>query len=220
LVGLDPTLVIKSGVPIPTTVSLVRWTSVVGKHPNSDVVLANPYVSRSHARIEISGVNATIQDLSSKNGTFVDGVRVRNQPLKLTDGSVIEFGRDQVRAEFYMTEGTLTLENVGIGRIDSANSNFSIDKASRQVWLNEQLISPALAKKAFDILLLLSSRMGKICTHAEISRAGWPERERGEVDDAEIRQYIRRIRLGFNTITDAKVQIVTLRGSGYRLDVE
>jgi DNA-binding winged helix-turn-helix (wHTH) protein len=48
-------------------------------------------VSRRHAIIVVAGDATTLHDLSSKNGTFVDGVRVTS-PATLAHGSQIRFG--------------------------------------------------------------------------------------------------------------------------------
>jgi len=64
---------------------------VLGRDPDAGVFLNHPGVSRQHARIVISAAQATIEDIGSKNGTFVgeervDGVRV------LRDGDVVGIG--------------------------------------------------------------------------------------------------------------------------------
>jgi DNA-binding winged helix-turn-helix (wHTH) protein len=48
-------------------------------------------VSRRHALIVVSTADVTLQDLSSKNGTFADDVRV-TAPVLLIDGACIRFG--------------------------------------------------------------------------------------------------------------------------------
>jgi pSer/pThr/pTyr-binding forkhead associated (FHA) protein len=48
-------------------------------------------VSRYHARILVAGDVATIEDLRSKNGTFVSGGRLQG-PRQLVDGDPIEVG--------------------------------------------------------------------------------------------------------------------------------
>lgn len=53
-------------------------------------------VSRRHARITIDGSAATLEDLGSKNGTFVGTKRV-DAPLPLHDGDEIVFGRTPAR---------------------------------------------------------------------------------------------------------------------------
>ena len=50
-----------------------------------------PGVSRLHARILVSGQEARIEDLGSKNGTFVDG-RPVDDPRILNDGAEVRVG--------------------------------------------------------------------------------------------------------------------------------
>ena len=220
MAGLGPTIVFRSGIPALTAVPIVRSMTVLGKHPTCDVVLANPFVSRQHARIDLVGEGeAVIRDLSSKNGTFVDGARVRSEPVDLSDGATIEFGRNQVIAVFHLAGSTMTLDNLAAPEAAPDDSVFVIDESSRQVWVGGEGLLPALTKKEFDILLLLNSKHGQVCSHTEIARAGWPEREGGMVDETEIRQYVRRIRMRFDSAHNADARITTLRGIGYRLDL-
>ncbi len=48
----------------------------LGRAPGNDLVLADPTVSRYHARLAWSGRSPEVVDLGSANGTFVDGVAV------------------------------------------------------------------------------------------------------------------------------------------------
>ena len=48
-------------------------------------------VSRHHARIVVSGEEATVEDLGSKNGTFVQGRRIQG-PVSVEDGDTIRIG--------------------------------------------------------------------------------------------------------------------------------
>ena len=69
---------------------------VVGRDAGCVVWLDVPGVSRRHARIVVSGRSATIEDLGSTNGTFVDDVPVVGvQPL--LDGQRIHFGPLEAR---------------------------------------------------------------------------------------------------------------------------
>lgn len=52
-------------------------TLQLGRAPGNDLVLADPTVSRYHARVEWTGRDGPrVVDLASANGTFVDGVAV------------------------------------------------------------------------------------------------------------------------------------------------
>lgn len=54
--------------------------------------LGTPDASRRHARITVSGSDITVEDLGSKNGTFVDGKRIHGR-VQVHDGDEIIFGR-------------------------------------------------------------------------------------------------------------------------------
>lgn len=217
--GFAPTIVFKSGIPEPTAVPIVRSMTILGKNPTCDLVLANPFVSQQHARIDLTGDGARISDLSSKNGTYVDGVRLGNGSTELQDGSLIEFGRNEVLAVFHVADSTVTLNDSGARKPRFNDSPLVLDEAAREVRLGGTVLNPPLSKKEFDVLFLLSTKRGQVCSHLELARAGWPERESGGVEESDIRQYVRRVRNRISSAGTDDVRITTLRGSGYRLDI-
>jgi DNA-binding winged helix-turn-helix (wHTH) protein len=64
LVGAGVELVLRQG------------ENLIGRAPESHVRIESPKVSRQHARIIVDGDVAVVEDLGSKNGTFVGDVRV------------------------------------------------------------------------------------------------------------------------------------------------
>ena len=64
---------------------------VLGRDPDLELFLDAHDVSRRHARITIAGNDASIEDLESKNGTFVSDRRV-NSATPLVDGAEIRLG--------------------------------------------------------------------------------------------------------------------------------
>ncbi|HFE43958.1 MAG TPA: FHA domain-containing protein [Nannocystis exedens] len=64
-------------------ISLVRGRSwLLGTSPTADLLLHDPTCSGRHARISWEGEGWIIEDLGSTNGTYVDGVRVRQAWLR------------------------------------------------------------------------------------------------------------------------------------------
>ena len=57
----------------------------LGSAPANDVVLAQRGVSRRHARLQVDGEGADLEDLDSKNGVSVNGQLVRKARLKAGD---------------------------------------------------------------------------------------------------------------------------------------
>jgi DNA-binding winged helix-turn-helix (wHTH) protein len=64
---------------------------VLGRDPDLELFIDGPGVSRRHAVIRVFGADATIQDLGSKNGTFVAG-RSAAAAMPLADGDIIRLG--------------------------------------------------------------------------------------------------------------------------------
>jgi pSer/pThr/pTyr-binding forkhead associated (FHA) protein len=69
----------------------MEGANIIGRGTDTSIWIDAPGVSRHHARILIKGDEATIEDLGSKNGTYVAGVRV-TAPQRLDDGDQIRLG--------------------------------------------------------------------------------------------------------------------------------
>jgi DNA-binding winged helix-turn-helix (wHTH) protein len=64
---------------------------VIGRGDDCGLILSSPVVSRHHARLTVSRVDAVIEDLRSRNGTFVRGERI-SSPAPLQDDDQVSFG--------------------------------------------------------------------------------------------------------------------------------
>ena len=72
-------------------VTLDEGEHVIGRDPDVEIYLDAPGVSRRHASIKIEAARATVEDLGSKNGTFVGDQRVDGS-RSIGDGDVITVG--------------------------------------------------------------------------------------------------------------------------------
>ena len=72
-------------------IELREGTHVLGRDPSAELLLNSPEVSRRHALVHVDGSTVSIEDLESKNGTFVSGQRLESRRL-LVDGDVIQMG--------------------------------------------------------------------------------------------------------------------------------
>jgi pSer/pThr/pTyr-binding forkhead associated (FHA) protein len=70
---------------------------VIGRGRGSDIVIAEPTMSRAHAAIGFDGERFFVQDLGSTNGTRVNGGREERAALK--NGDEIQLGKLQLRVE-------------------------------------------------------------------------------------------------------------------------
>lgn len=69
----------------------------IGKSQENNFVINNPTVSRNHAELVVADDNchAILRDLGSKNGTFVNGVRVdKDKPKEIDLTSKLRFGSE------------------------------------------------------------------------------------------------------------------------------
>ncbi|HEX8410711.1 MAG TPA: FHA domain-containing protein [Thermoanaerobaculia bacterium] len=89
-------------------ISLAAGENLIGRKPEASIFIDDASVSREHARIAV-GDGATIEDLGSKNGTFLNGRRV-SAPEPLRNRDVI--GAGTVTFTFHDTavaESTVTI---------------------------------------------------------------------------------------------------------------
>jgi hypothetical protein len=70
--------------------------NTIGRSPDNDVVLQDPYVSRRHCAILIhTSDGCEVHDTASKNGTYVNGRRL-STPTRLTAGDEIRMCERQL----------------------------------------------------------------------------------------------------------------------------
>jgi DNA-binding winged helix-turn-helix (wHTH) protein len=75
----------------PLSIPLAAGDNLVGRAADAAVSIPSSKVSRRHARIRIDGAQAVLEDLQSRNGTFL-GARRIERPTPLADGDEITIG--------------------------------------------------------------------------------------------------------------------------------
>ena len=79
-----------TGISIPLTGPVI-----IGRSPDADLVIADDFVSATHARIVPVDDGIVLEDLGSTNGTIVNG-QPATRPLSLSAGDVIELGQNRL----------------------------------------------------------------------------------------------------------------------------
>jgi transcriptional regulator with PAS, ATPase and Fis domain len=87
-------LVVVAGKDERKEVLLQKPVVTIGTLGDSDLALTDPTVSRNHAVVEEKADGYLLRDLGSTNGTFLDGVKVRE--AYLSAGSVIRLGQTEI----------------------------------------------------------------------------------------------------------------------------
>jgi DNA-binding winged helix-turn-helix (wHTH) protein len=72
-------------------VGLVEGENLIGRDAGCSIRVDSGRASRRHARIQVTGGAARLEDLGSKNGTFLEGRRLSG-PADLDDGDVLSIG--------------------------------------------------------------------------------------------------------------------------------
>lgn len=93
--------------------------NVIGRDPDADVCIDAIGVSRRHAMIVVATDVVTLSDLSSKNGTFVNGTRIVS-PLALSDGAEISLGA--VSLVFRRPRAALPTQTISHSRLRGTSS--------------------------------------------------------------------------------------------------
>ena len=77
---------------------LLEGPNVIGRAPDAAIPYDVAGVSRNHARIVVSRVGVTLEDLGSKNGTYLQGKRITF--ASLSDGDEIQIGKTRLTFRF------------------------------------------------------------------------------------------------------------------------
>lgn len=79
----------------------IKWTlrdgvMTVGRASSCDISVQHPSVSRVHARLTMGETGCRVSDLTSSNGTFVNGIRITGD-ADVRDGDAIAFGEVNIK---------------------------------------------------------------------------------------------------------------------------
>ncbi len=92
-------------VPVPTirfsngtAIRISEEEGTLGRRPDNTYVVADPQVSRVHARISKRGSAVIVADLGSSGGTTVNGDKIEG-PAVLEHGDTVAFGQIEGRFE-------------------------------------------------------------------------------------------------------------------------
>ena len=207
-------LIVERGAEDASVIPLDQQTHVIGRPPDADIILSNPYVSRRHVQIRRKQGGYQISDLGSKNGTYVNDERLGSEARSLNNGDRIELGREQVILRYQAWTTTITLPNPGDKRTERG---ILLDARSRTVRVQGIQLEPLLSRKEFSVLELLFRRRGEVCSKDQIAVHAWSERSQGDVSDQEIEQCIRRLRIRVESDPSQPKHVLTVRGYGYKL---
>lgn len=192
-----------------------RWpvsrTLVVGRDTSCDVNIPDRQVSRFHVRISPTAEGVTLEDLGSKNGTIHNGTEL-TAPVMLQDGDLLGIALAQ-QFLFLTSDATMPLVDGGI-----RSARLLMDQKSRQVWVNQQQVTPPLSAQQFRLLWKLYENQGQVISRSELVTVVWGEDQMAGVSDQALDALIRRLRDRLAALDPTHQFIDTVRGHGMRLN--
>jgi pSer/pThr/pTyr-binding forkhead associated (FHA) protein len=81
--------------PQRTRLMLRAATHVIGRGRDADLKVDSEELSRSHAKLDRKHGEYSIHDLGSRNGIFLNGLRIHSAVLR--DGDILQLGDVQLR---------------------------------------------------------------------------------------------------------------------------
>lgn len=116
-----------------------RGEYILGRSPYCSIVVSNALASRQHCAVRLNASGLTIVDLGSRNGTSVNGERLREERL-LNPGDIIRVGSDGI--EVILTEGQTTRSTRQTGGVERHDTQPRLEVGSSR--------PPSEAKNAYD----------------------------------------------------------------------
>lgn len=151
----------------------IPWNRVirVGRHPSTDITLIDPSVSRFHAELITTEDGCLVRDLHSSNGTFVNGVSIRELTLRHRDD--LQFGN----VKFNVRE-----QRAGEPNGPPISVEQKLDDVSEPKMRHLIALSASMAKRAPPDALLEEIVNGALAaTGADRASIAWLNLEEGEL---------------------------------------
>jgi hypothetical protein len=185
----------------------------VGRDDEADIVLPERQISRQHIRLHIEDGHFYVEDLESRNGTWVNGQRLQGRQ-EIFDGDEIHLAL-AIRMRFVGSGATAPLPfelptNIG--------GKLRIDRESRRVFIEDAEIDPPLSLPQYRLLELLYINTDNVCTRDQVVDAVWPDVVGDGVSEQAIDALVRRLRDRLAEYDEEHQFIITVRGHGFRLD--
>lgn len=192
---------------------LAKDQNVIGRDTDSDIQIDDRQVSRRHAEISLTPEGYyVLRDLGSKNGTFLNGQPVNQEPTPIRNGDEIGIALC-AKSTFVAEEATAPIIN------RPRQPGIRMDLAAKRVWVMGQEIDPPLSLAQHNLLELLFTQAGNVVSRDEIVSAVWSAEEADGVSEQAIDALARRLRERIAEIDPKNRYVETVRGHGFRLNL-
>ena len=210
----DAVLIANNG-PLNGQQWVIDGTLVIGRDADCDIVIPDRQVSRQHARITKSINGMILEDLGSKNGTFLNN-QALSEPVKLVEADEIAIALTQTFL-FLSSDATMPLSDLPPEL--SQVFRLRLDEGSRRVWVRGVELEPPLSNQQFVLLAYLYARIEEVVSREQLIQAVWEDDTRWVTEQA-FDALVRRLRERLNQLDPDYDYIVTVRGHGLRFQNE
>jgi two-component system cell cycle response regulator len=127
-------------------------SAIIGHKGSADVPIADATVSWEHARLTVESDGVYIEDLSSRNGTFINEWRVRER-TRLTDGDYLRLGGGGTVLKFSMMA---EFEKRALRTLFELTLRDPLTRLYNRRYFDDRLLSEfAFAQRQHSLLALL-----------------------------------------------------------------
>jgi hypothetical protein len=183
---------------------------LIGRGDQCALVIPDRRVSRQHARIRLEGDGYVLEDLDSRNGTFVNGQQLTGIHF-LQDG-------DEIQIAFCCKLAFVGAEATAPVIFEEPLGGLYMDMESKRVWVAGQELDPPLSVAQYRLIELLYQEPGRVYSRDEVVAAVWPEDEREGISEQAIDALARRLRERLAEVDADTQYVATVRGHGFRLE--
>lgn len=209
-----PVLIIHEGERAGQRFIIQEPELIIGRGGECGLVLPERQVSREHIRIYRAGEIYYLEDLDSKNGTWVNGRQIKDEPVPLRDGDEINVAL-ATKMTFIGSEATAPLM---VDELPGSLGRLQINRDSRRVFIAGKEVDPPLSLPQYRLLEMLYDAGGAVCTRDGVVEAVWPDAVGEGVSEQAIDALVRRLRDRLAEVDPDNQYIITVRGHGFRLE--
>ena len=168
-------LILKSGgVGSAKNIYYLEKTSyTVGRDAECDIFLNDIFISRNHAALDLIKGKWYVQDLNSKNGTFLNGERIASSPVLVSKGDILGFGG---KVEFVFEHEIANMLSTQVSAAPVSPYGIEINEDTQDVRIDKIRITPKLSPKEFAMISYMMKDAGKIHKYSELYKVVFPER--------------------------------------------
>jgi len=208
-----PVLVVMDGPDANQSYPIEKDQVVLGREDHCDIVLRERQISREHIKVLRNDGRYFVEDLASRNGTWVNGKKLEGTQ-ELYDNDEIHIAL-AVRLQFVGSGATAPLP---FEVPQTLSGRLTLDREARQVFVRNEELDPPLSLPQYRLLELLYLHAGRVCTRETVVETVWPDVVGEGVSEQAIDALVRRLRDRLGELDPDHQYIVTMRGHGFRLD--